>query len=135
LHSLRILDNNILLRSISVAHAYLLLFFHNVPILQVNGDVLLITQLLSLILTRGLSNSYRSYLAITFVISIPRSITEALSDPHWMAAMKAEMDALLKNKIGILLLCYRGRRLLVVNGYLQSNIRQMVLWIAIKLNL
>ena len=59
---------------------------------------------------QDLSASYQSYLSQVDSVSIPRSAHEALQDPQWVAAMKAEMDALQDNQTWELVALPAGER-------------------------
>ena len=46
---------------------------------------------------QALSTSYQSFISQVASIPIPRSVSEALQNPQWVAAMQEEMNALERN--------------------------------------
>ncbi|GFS34988.1 hypothetical protein Acr_00g0037170 [Actinidia rufa] len=70
----------------------------------------------------GLSDSYKSFLSQVDSISIPRSVHEALQNPLWVSAMKAEMEALQHNRTWDLIALPKGERTV---GYDASGIVQV----------
>ncbi|GFS42742.1 hypothetical protein Acr_00g0081390 [Actinidia rufa] len=58
----------------------------------------------------GLSDSYKSFLSQVDSISIPRSVHEALQNPLWVSAMKAEMESFQHNRTWDLIALPKGER-------------------------
>ncbi|GFZ07004.1 hypothetical protein Acr_18g0011740 [Actinidia rufa] len=83
----------------------------------------------------GLSDSYKSFLSQVDSISIPRSVHEALQNPLWVSAMKAEMEALQHNRTWDLVALPKGECTVGCNGCSVSSIWQMARLIDIRLAL
>ena len=73
----------------------------------------------------NLSPGYRAFVTSLDQIQIPNSVQEALKMSQWKATTLEELRALEKKGHGLLLIYHQENVLLDVNGFSQSNIKQM----------
>ena len=67
-------------------------------------------------------------LSVTVVSPVPRSVRSALSDPHWLAAMRSEYDALVANRTWTTVPRPPGANIITGKWYFGISSFQMALW-------
>lgn len=61
-----------------------------------------------------------------------KTYAQVVQDSAWQQAMAAKIGVLRRIRLGVLFLCLQGRDLLGVNGTIELNIIQMVVWKGLK---